>query len=61
MQNEQEHKGYCLKGDFPTVLETQILSFPEVNWKRCYTHPVGSYHSDVAADRFSHLISKGNY
>lgn len=49
-----------VRGDFSTILETQILSFSEVDWKKCCTHH-GSYHSDLTANRFSHLISKGNY
>lgn len=60
MQNERENRGYCLKGGFSIILETQILSFSEANWKKCYT-PHGSYHSDLTANRFSHLIAKGSY
>lgn len=37
MQNDRENRRYCLKGDFSTILETQILAFSEVNWMKCYT------------------------
>lgn len=38
MQNENENRGYCLKGDISAIWETQIISFSEVNWKKSYTH-----------------------
>lgn len=48
------------KGRFFNNFGNSNLSFSEVNWKKCYT-PHGSYHSDLTANRFSHLIAKGNY
>jgi len=41
MQNERENRGYCLKGDFSAILATQMLSFSEVNCKKCSTHHHG--------------------
>lgn len=37
-QNGRENRVCCLQGDFSAILETQILSFPEVNRKKCCTH-----------------------